>query len=115
MMQDDRKYGLGGVSCVCMCNAVCSMIMLKGRSDILGSGKFRAKNVYGSLDKETMQVTFIFVGQTTLIAFMLYSVYEKFAVATSEAGHHVKTDDMAYVYWVAAYAAVQMSAIYNRG
>jgi hypothetical protein len=135
IVQHDREYGLILVITICLGNALMSMPMFKTSSDIVKDGGFRAKNVYASLEKDQLQVSFIFTGQVLLIVFVLYSMYEKLQITGEDAesegrgrdlrghgfsrGHGDITltgeSNMTYVFWMSAYVAVQMTSVYNRG
>jgi hypothetical protein len=121
LLQEVSAVGLTLAIILCLVNAVMSMFMLAHKRDVRKKGGFTSENVYASLEKPKTQVCFIFAGQLLLTAFMLYSMSEKLHAHPSYHSSVVKRHDepadghVRYVYWIAAYIAVQMSVIYNRG
>jgi len=73
-------------------------------SDTLKKGGFQAQSVYQDISKPILQVSTVFVGQMGLITFYLSSIFST-----------LHPDSISYVFWIASFFCLQMSAFFNRG
>jgi len=71
---------------------------------VIKHGGFEAQSLYQDLTKPCLQVTTVFIGQMGLIAFYLSSIF-----------NNLRADELSYVFWIAAFFCLQMSAFFNRG
>lgn len=74
------------------------------KTDTMKAGHFMAHSVYQDLSTPLLQATVVFVGQVCLIGFYMSSMYTT-----------VRSQQFAYVFWLAPFFCLQMGAFFNRG
>mmetsp|Transcript_128393 Transcript_128393/g.247487 ORF Transcript_128393/g.247487 Transcript_128393/m.247487 type:complete len:340 (+) Transcript_128393:107-1126(+) len=127
VVQDVAHEGILMVSGLCLVNAVVDMFLKTeinasqdrdqppSRSssrislDQIEEEGYEASTVYESVDKPFLQVLTIFLGQMSAMFFLLSWTNAKLMAEEFD------QTNMTYVFWLAAFFAVQMATIFNRG
>jgi len=106
MVQSMGASGIFGFVLICGSNVQLTRVLFPHRR-LAEKDAFRATNMYENLEAPMPQVTVLFVGQSILTLFLLYSAYYRY----DQSG----TSKSTYTFWLAAYISVQMSGFFKRG
>lgn len=72
--------------------------------NIVEKGSFNAQSLYQDVSAPLIQIVFIFVGQIFLVTFYINDLYIR-----------IDRDSISFIFWLAAFFCMQMSAFFNRG